>query len=130
MADEQAAGRWFIDLDWLERNNRSFAVLARSCLCHACHQRFWGGGEAISAAGIISSVKGCCSQSPEFITGRLPVLESVFRLLLANGNQPLGLAELEKRLAERRGDAPHRTPTESLVRLLENDSYYGLRLAE
>ena len=28
MAVEQAVGRWFIDLDWLEKNNRSLVVLA------------------------------------------------------------------------------------------------------
>ena len=130
MAVEQAVGRWFIDLDWLEENNRSLVVLATNCLCPACRQRLWGGGGVISAAEIISSVKDCCSQAPEFINGKLPLMESVFRLLLANGNQPLELAELERRLAERRGDAPHRPPEGSLARLLESDRYYGLRLAE
>lgn len=130
MAIKQAARRWFIDLDWLEQNNRSLVVLATNCLCPSCRQRLWGGGGVISAAEIMTSVKDCCSRAPEFITGKLPVLESVFRLLLANGNQPLELAELEKHLVERRGDVPHRTPEGSLARLLESDRYYGLRLAE
>jgi hypothetical protein len=76
----------------------------------------------------MASVRDCCSRTPGFINDRLPVLESVFRLFLANGNQPLELSELGRQLAERRGDILRRAPQEFLSRLLENDRYYGLRL--
>ncbi|GAI17594.1 unnamed protein product, partial [marine sediment metagenome] len=36
MTNDQPVGRWFIDLDWLEQNNRSFLVLAQGCLCPKC----------------------------------------------------------------------------------------------
>ena len=75
----------------------------------------------------MSNIKDCCSRTPEFINDRLPILESVFRLFLANGNQPLDLEELGKRLNEWRGGDPYRTSPETLYRLLKNDRYYGLR---
>jgi hypothetical protein len=70
----------------------------------------------MSAADLLSNIKDCCSKTPDFITGDLPVLESVFRLFLANGNQPLGLEELQKQLGERRGGDIYRTPVEILPR--------------
>jgi len=126
MTDAQPGLRWFIDLDWLEQNNRSFLVLAQGCLCSRCRERLGESKGEISAADLISNIRDCCSQTPEFITDRLPVLESIFRLFLANGNQPLDLEELVKQLSEWRGDS-RRTPAEVLSRLLRNERYYGLR---
>jgi len=126
MTDAQPGSRWFIDLDWLEQNNRSFLVLAQGCLCSRCRERLGESKGEISAADLISNIRDCCSQTPEFITDRLPVLESIFRLFLANGNQPLELEELVKQLSEWRGDS-RRTPAEVLSRLLRNERYYGLR---
>jgi len=126
MTDAQPGPRWFIDLDWLEQNNRSFLVLAQACLCSRCRERLGESKGEISAADLISNIRDCCSQTPEFITDRLPVLESIFRLFLANCNQPLELEELVKQLSEWRGDS-RRTPAEVLSRLLRNERYYGLR---
>jgi hypothetical protein len=124
MGDE----RWFIDLEWLERNGRSLSVLAAGCLCPDCRRRLEEGKKTISAAELPAHIKGCCSQAPGFITGSLPIAESVFRLLLANGNKPLGLKELASQLAERRGGVSQRLRAELISRLLESDQYYGLRL--
>ena len=125
MSNDQPTQHWFIDLDWLEQHHRSFLVLAQDCLCPECRQRLEESEEKVSAAGLMSSIKDCCSKTPGFITERSPVLGSIFRLLLANGNQPLGLEELGKQLAEWRGDR-HTSP-EALSRLLGSDRYYGLR---
>ena len=127
MTNEQPVGRWFIDLDWLEQNNRSFLTLARGCLCPKCAKRLKEGKREISAADLIASIKDCCSQTSGFIIDKSPVLESVFRLFLANGNQPLDLEELGKHLAEWRGGDTQRASVEVLSRLLGNERYYGLR---
>ena len=122
-----AEPQWFIDLDWYQQNNRSFIVLAEGCLCVDCRKRLTVEGGEVSATSLINNIKDCCSRNSEFITGELPILESVFRLFLANGNQPLGLEELREQLNEwRRGDA-YRTSAEILPRLLRSDRYYGLR---
>jgi len=130
MGDEQPAERWFIDLEWLEQHDRSFLVLATGCLCPDCREQLEGGKEPISAADLLAHIRDCCSQTPGFITGKSPISESVFRLFLANGNQPLALAELASQLVERRGDAPQRASAEFLSRLLGNEWYYGLRQVE
>jgi hypothetical protein len=93
----QVSPRWFIDLDWHQQNNCSFFVLAQGRLCPKCQERLKG---EISAADLLTTIKDCCSQTPNFITGELPILESIFRLFLANGNQLLDLEEMGKQLSE------------------------------
>ncbi len=85
------------------------------------------GKEEIPADNLLAAIKDCCSQEPRFITGELPILESIFRLFLANGNQPLGLEELGRQLSEWRAENPYYTSVEVLSRLLESDQFYGLK---
>lgn len=119
--------RWAISLDWFQQHNRSVSVLVRSYLCPRCAQRLNADGKKNAPDVLMAAVKDCCSHTPDFINERLPILESVFRLFLANGNQPLYLKELGKRLSELRGGDPYRTSPEALSRLLKNDRYYGLQ---
>ena len=120
--------RWFIDLGWYQQNNRSFLTLAQRCLCSKCSERLEG--EEISAADLLSTIKDCCSKAPAFITRNLPVLESVFRLFLANGNQPLNLEELGKQLSEWREGDTYCTSPGILSRLLSSDRHYGFGQAK
>ena len=124
---DQAKPRWFIDLDWYQPNNRSFLALAQRQLCSKCRKRLKAGEGELKAAEVLNTIRDCCSKSPDFITGELPILESIFRLFLANGNQPLDLEELRQQLNERRGVDTYRTSVEILPRLLKSDQYYGLR---
>jgi hypothetical protein len=126
MTDAKLAQRWFIDLDWLEQHNRSFLALAQGSLCAKCTKKQKGESKPLSPAELISNIKDCCSKDSEFITAKSPILDSIFRLFLANGNQPLGLEELSKQLAKRRGDSSP-TSVEVLSRLLGDERYYGLR---
>jgi len=114
-------------MDWYQLNSRSFSTLARACLCPECRQRLEAKEGEIIAADLVTTIRDCCSKEPGFITGELPILESVFRFFLANGNQPLDLVELGTQLREWRGGDSHRTSVEVLWRLLESDRYYGLR---
>ena len=121
---EQVKPHWFIDLDWYQQNNRSFSALAQKCLCAKCRERLAGD---LAADELWATIRDCCSQTPDFITGRLPILESIFRLFLANGNHPLDLEELGKQLTHWRGSDTYRTSPEILSRLLKDEQYYGIR---
>jgi len=124
---DQPKPRWLIDLDWYQQNNRSFSILAQGYLCAKCRKKLSADRKEISTAKLLSAIKACCGKDPGFITSQLPILESIFRLFLANGNQPLDLEELGKQLSERRGGDTYRTSVEILSRLLENEQYYGIR---
>jgi len=124
---EQPKPRWFIDLDWYQQNNRSISALAQGYLCAKCRKQLDAEGKETSAADLLATIKECCANEPGFITDQLPILESVFRFFIANGNQPLDLAELGNQLSERRGGDTYCTSEEVLSRLLKSDQYYGLR---
>ena len=118
---------WFIDPNWYQQNNRSFYFLAQGYLCPKCAKQLKAKGKETSLSKLLSNIKDCCSHTPSYITEQSPILESIFRIFLANGNQPLDLDELGKQLSEWRGGDIYRTSTEALSRLLETDQYYGLR---
>ncbi|MAF84961.1 MAG: hypothetical protein CL875_00510 [Dehalococcoidales bacterium] len=124
---DQVRQCWFIDLDWYQQNNRSFLTLAQRCLCPKCCEQL---PREMSAADLLTNIKECCSKTPDFITSELPVLESIFRLFLANGNQPLDLEKLGGQLSEWQGGDTYRTSPEISYRLLNSDRYYGLRQVE
>ena len=123
---EQISPRWFIDLSWYQQSNRSFLAMAQSCLCSRCREKL---KEDASSDDLVAAIKDCCSRASGFITRELPVLESIFRLFLANGNQPLDLEDLGRQLSEWRGNTYH-TSSQTLSRLLQSDQYYGLRQTE
>ncbi len=127
ISSDQLKTRWFIDVEWYDLNHRSFFILARERLCPKCRQQLKVDKKEVSAAKLLAAIKKCCAKEPGFITADLPILESIFRLLLANGNQPLDLEELGKQLSEQRGGDTYRTSVENLSRLLKSDRYYGLR---
>ena len=122
---DQVKPCWFIDLDWYQQNSCSFFGLAQGCLCPKCREQLKVG--EVSAADLLATIKDCCSKTPGFISGNLPILESIFRLFLAGGNQPLDVEELGRQLSKWRGGDTGRTSAEILSRLLESDQYYGLK---
>jgi hypothetical protein len=127
ISTEQPKTYWTIALDWFHQNNRSISALIQDYLCPKCAKQLSAKGEENSPDALMSAIKNCCSHTPEFINERLPISESIFRLFLANGNQPLDLEELGERLSELRGGDPYRTSPETLSRILKNDRYYGLQ---
>ena len=121
---DQVKPRWFIDLDWYQQNKRSFSDMARAHLCPECRERL---KEDAPADKLFTAIKDCCSRTPGFIMENLPVLESIFCLFLANGNQPLDLEALGEQLSEWRGVDTYRSSAEILSSLLEDERYYGIR---
>lgn len=127
---EKIAPRYFIDLKWYEENNRSFLDLAQSRLCSACRDNLKAKQAKEKPHDPIIAIRDCCSKAKDYIAPNLPLMETIFRIFLANGNQPLSLEEISQQLLEQYGKASSVTTPEILHRLLEKDRYYGLRLAE
>jgi len=127
ISTDQPKPRWYIDFNWFQQNNRSLSALIQDYPCAKRSEQLNDRKRGLSEAKFLSIIKECCADDPQFITDRLPILESVFRFFLANGNQPLDLKELSQQLSERRGGDTYHTSPEILSRLLKRDRYYGLR---
>ena len=115
--------RYFIDLERMEREERSFKVLAETRLCPSFRERLSGERDP---GKLLSAFKECCSRSPSFFPPNLPLKELLFRILLPEGNEPLEPDEIGGR-AEASPSRPRDTrdgSTRVLKRLLERDDYY------
>ena len=124
---EQPTSNWVIDLGWYEENDRSFIDLARRSLCPKCVDKLQKKKKKPVNEDIMTAIKDCCSRSPAFITAKLPVMESAFRVLLANSNQPMDTVELSRELKLHRGGEAFGVPPEVLERLLSSDRWYGIK---
>jgi hypothetical protein len=121
----ESGPRYHIDLDWYNSSNRSFATLAESRLCSDCRDKKTKKKKDKSDGALLAALKDCCAKKPDFITPHLPVLETVFRLFLANGNEPMTVTEMGQELRQLRLESFAPGP-DVLRRVLSNEGFYGL----
>ena len=141
--------RYFVDIDWYERNGLSFQDAVEGRMCTQCQGRLdeeleekyptidpktkrpvyelrrYRRGERP-----IPVIRDCCSRKGGFITPDMAVLEVVFRVLLANGNQPMPLEDVREQLREWCPTGRCQwllVPPETLERVVEHDDFYGLQ---
>lgn len=71
----------------------------------------------------------CCARRRDFIRPGTPLLEAVFRILLAAQNRPASLSTLYVALHDWWGghESPRYVDPERLKALLDRDLYYGIR---
>ncbi len=140
--------RFYIDLQWYDDTGRSFLAVAQSRFCKECQSRL--GTESQErlptvdektgrivfemrstpfGSSPMSVIRSCCARSKDYITVETPVLEAVFRVFLANGNQPSDLEAVREQLAEwvSLSARPQSYSEETLEHLIRTDDYYGLR---
>jgi hypothetical protein len=126
---------WHIDYRWWDKEGRDLRVYLRSHLClehQAIFQSHLGleemdwvdpdTGEVRRVDGLQHTLRTHCSQQPEYLTSRTPLVDAVFRVFLANGNAPLTARELADRLS--------RNPDTILQTLSGMRVYKGLRPVE
>ena len=96
-----------ISRDWWERSGRNMRVELRSHLC-AEHAQVYAGhvdtevidwvdprtAEVTRVDGLQHVIREHCSHQPGYISGNISLVDAVFRVFLANGNEPLCAREL------------------------------------
>jgi hypothetical protein len=124
--------KFHIDLDWWQKQQRNFRIELLNHLCPDCKASFsshqdtemidWVDPETAEVKrvdGLWHSVQTCCSRRPEFLSSETSLATAIFRLFLANGNEPLTSVEIWQRLARRDPD--------TILRLLVSGrAYYGV----
>ena len=145
---EQEAPRFFIDINWYEQNGRSFKAMAQGRFCPACQAKVG----AVSQERIpvvdkktnrvvyevqdvpygdqpMAVIRNDCSKQRNYITPDTPVVEAIFRVFLATGNQPATVERLREQLGDwiSLRDRPHGYAPELIERLIRTDRRYGLR---
>ncbi len=100
-----------IDFDWWRQSDQEWRVHLRSCLPPEYQQAFadadteevdWVDPETAEVQrvdGLQHALINYATNNEDFITERTTLVESIFRILLANGNLPLTPTELGERLS-------------------------------
>ena len=103
--------RFHIDFDWWRQNDRDWRVYLRSFLCPE-HQLAYANSdssemvdwvdpdtaEVHSVDGLQNTLITHCARQLSFIDQYATLVDSVFRILLANGNLPMTPEELSETL--------------------------------
>lgn len=103
--------RYHIDFDWWRQNDRDWRVYLRSFLCPEHQEAFaevdldeqvdWVDPETAEVQrvdGLQHILITHCARQPSFISQQTTLVDSVFRLFLANGNMPLTPEQLAMEL--------------------------------
>lgn len=149
---EEPAPRYAIDKSWYEAHGLSFEDVVRARMTEATRAQL--GSEVTERVPVFDRESGRMqmeerttvfgsdpirvirehdSRSKGFIQRDMSTLEAVFRVLLANGNQPLTVEQIREHLAEwcpGGGCQWLLLPADSLQRLLDRDTHYGFRRRE
>lgn len=120
-----------IDFDWWKQHDNDYRVYLFSYLCQEHQSAFANTNKDVTVDWIdpetaeVRSVDGLqqvlmshCAQQPEFVTSNTTLVDSVFRELLAHGNEPMSPAELSKVINR---------PPETILRTLTGMNYKGIR---
>ncbi len=121
-----------IDFDWWKKNDRDWRVYLRSFLCEE-HQKMFENfdsdevidwvdpntAEVKQVDGLQHILISHCAQENTFLNRNMALVDSVFRVFLSNGNEPLTPDEL--------GDILHRPPDTILRTFSGIRVYKGIR---
>lgn len=127
--------KFYIDLNWWEKNHKDIRVFMRNALCADCRNDLasydlnekidWVDEETAEVTQVDPlwhTIRACCSLKPGYITPDTPIIDAIFMTFLANGNKPLSIVELHALLDKR--------PPETILRMLTGGVVYlGLRPA-
>jgi len=121
--------KFHIDFSWWEKQNKDVRVFMRELLCPECTTAAAAApdrqlvdmvdpvtAEVTRVDALWEAIRACCSLQPGYITPETPILDSIFRLFLGNGNQPLSVREMHERLDKK--------PPEVILRLLIHGQVY------
>jgi len=129
-----AEPKYQIDAKAFDATGRSFA--------YAVYSRLSTGGKAVvddgetpagfgTAAEYMKVMGNVCANEPEFLLPGTPITEAVFRLLLANLNKAMTLAEIQSGLTDAWASVIYlkNLSDEGLRRMLEQENEYFIRRA-
>jgi len=121
-----------IDFDWFKKNDNSWQVYLRGYLCPE-HQKTFSEtannekidfvdaetAEVHTVDGLQHVLMNHCAKQPDFITSNTALVDAVFKVFLANGNQPLSSEQLSEIVNK---------PAPTILRTLTGPKIYkGLR---
>lgn len=124
----------FIDFDFWKSKEQNWRTLLAGYLCEEHYQQFKDAGDVSELIDVVDPETGeverkdvlsdClfshCARQNGFVQENGPLTDSIFRVLLSRGNQPMSAAEL--------GDVLNKNPN-AILKTLTSRVYRGIRPA-
>ncbi|HVC35742.1 MAG TPA: hypothetical protein VNL16_19715 [Chloroflexota bacterium] len=147
---EEEKPRYYIDERWYTDHSKSFRAVALTRLCTTCRRKLGtevqervptvdGRGRVVFemrsvpfASSPLSVIRNDCSKQREYITPETPLAEAIFRVFLANSNQPTDVEGIREQLGNyiSLASRPHGYAPELIASIVENDHLYGFKRFE
>ena len=102
--------KFYIDLNYWERNGRDFRQEVYDALCEECKRKYSleekrevdhvdpATGEVTRMDVLLDCASEECGDSPEFISPRMPLTRAIFRAFIAAGNAPQSAQDIYARI--------------------------------
>jgi hypothetical protein len=121
-----------INLEGMETDGRSLEVMLTSRRCPDCQEKLKKAKTKPTVKDQLRDITKCCATKEGFISPGMPLREIVFRLLLKGGNRAMSLKDIHYAVTEQYAMPTHpmNVNAGSMKRILDNDTYYGIRAAE
>ena len=116
--------RYYVDIDGEQASGGSAAALVATRRCRSCIE---ADGEDLTGdpAEAIAMIAEHCSTTEDYLLDDTPIREAVFRLILADGNEPKSAEEISEALVSLWSSNPSRDISPWVVgRLLEHGQSY------
>ncbi len=143
-------GPWYaIDPAWYEQQGVSLEAAVHARRCPSClvastkkdakptsrSSRAPAKGKAPALSGWqleMHELAEDCAHKQDYVTADTPLIESVFRTLLANENRPTAFQQLVAQISQRYavGEMPKDVAPSALERLLAKQQTYGIKRVE
>ena len=144
---EEEKPRYYIDERWYTDNNKSFRAVALTRMCVSCRRKLGtevqervptvdSRGRVVFemrsvpfASNPLSVIRSDCSKQRDYITPETPLAEAIFRVFLANGNQPTDVEGVREQLGNyiSLASRPHGYSQELISSILDGDKVYGFK---
>ncbi len=101
--EEPGKRKYAIDFAAMAAAGRSVGYMVSTRLCGRCPACTKQGAEpqqGRTAKDLMHQIASSCSQEPAYLLPGTPITEAVFRLMLASGNRPVTVAEVQGGLTQ------------------------------
>jgi len=124
--EEKVLPKYLIDFDAGTRSGRSLPMLIASRRCYLCQQADEEAPIDADPKQFIDRITDHCAAERDYLLADTPLKEAIFRVLLANGNEPMDSEEISVVLTEKWAMTPfpRNTAADVIAKMAGNSRSY------
>ena len=127
-AERTEPQRFAIDMEWYRKRGVSLEELLKARRCPSSQKKIQGRGGSITYQAHLQEIARCCSKKEDYLADWMPLMEVMFRTLLAGGNKPRTAEEIHQELSAHLETRTYSRvlPLHWVERMLSGSNQYGI----